>query len=268
MRDDQADWEADDGVPHSARVWNCLLGGKDYYPPDRHAAGGLAVAHPPVGDAVRQLRGFTARAVCWLAAQGVRQFLDIGCGMPFTGPVHEVALAADPASRVAYADNDSLVLTYARALLTGPPGAVTYVDATLDEPAALLAAARDQGGLDFTRPVAILLISTLGHVGNPRARDDHAARDAVASLKDALPSGGYLAVGDLAARPGFKAALRAYSDTGAAPYRARTPTQLTRLLDGLELTGHGAGPARWWQPDPGPAADRPAPAWGAVGRKR
>jgi hypothetical protein len=277
MCDDTAfDWEQakkdlagkiDSTVPHSARVWDYWLGGKDHYPADRVAGDAVLARFAGIADAVRQLRYFTARAVRYLAAEeGIRQFLDIGTGLPFRDPVHDVALDAAPGCRIAYTDNDPLVLAYARALLTGPPSAVAHIDATLDDPAALVADARDQ--LDFTRPVAILLMSTLGHIGDPGQHDDGAARLITRHLTGALPPGSYLAIGDLVTHPGLDAALDYYNATGAAPYRTRSPGQFTRLLDGLELTGPGAGPACRLLPEPSPFAVPETPAWGAIGRKR
>jgi S-adenosyl methyltransferase len=258
--------EIDHTVPHSARVWDYWLGGKDNYPVDQ-AAGDMVLARfAGIADTVRQLRYFTARVVRYLAAEaGVRQFLDIGTGLPFRDPVHEIALSAAGDCRVAYADNDPLVMTFARALLNGPSGAVTHIDGDLQDPAALLTAARDC--LDFTRPAAILLMSTLGHI-DPRQDDDEAGLLVVGQLKDALPPGGYLAIGDFVARPDLDAALDCYNATGAAPYRARSPGQFTRLFDGLDIAGTAVGPACRWRPEPSPFTVRELPVWGAVGRKR
>jgi hypothetical protein len=172
-------------VPHSARVWNYWLGGKDHYEIDREAGEKALAAFPDIADSVRQLRHFTARVVRYLATEaGIRQFLDVGTGLPFRDPVHKVALAAASECRIAYADNDTLVLAHARALLTGPPGTVTHIAATLNDPAALLETAR--GWLDFTKPVAILVMSTLGHIGDPSQDDDHQARAITARLEPDL----------------------------------------------------------------------------------
>ena len=252
-------------APHSARVWDYWLGGKNNYEVDRQAGDKVLAAFPGIAGPVRQLRCFTGRVVRYLAAEaGIRQFLDIGTGFPFRDPVHEIALAAAPGCRIAYADNDALVLSHARALLTGPPGTVTHVAATLHDPAALLAAARDW--LDFTQPAAILLMSTLGHVGNPGQDDDHAARAITTCLKDALAPGSYLAIGDLASHPRLSIAMDGYNTTRAAPYRLRTPGQLARFFEGLELTSPGPEPATRRRPAPSPLPE--LPAWGALGRKR
>jgi hypothetical protein len=258
--------EIDSTVPHSARLWDYWLGGKDSYPVDQEAGDRVLARFPGIADAVRQLRYFTARVVRYLAAEaGVRQFLDIGTGLPFRDPVHEIALRSAGDCRIAYVDNDPLVLAFARALLTGPPGTVTCIDADLNDPAALLAAAGEW--LDFTQPVAILLMSTLGHIGDPRHGGDEAGLLVTSQLTDALPPGGYLAIGDLVTRPDLNAALGYYNATGAASYHARSPVQFTRLFDGLDLAGTAAGPACRWRPEPSPFTVREVPAWGAVGRK-
>jgi len=258
------------GVPDWTRMWNYWLGGKDHYPADRQAATEYAGLFPGAVTVARSCRYFTARAVRYLAGEaGIRDFLDIGTGMPFADPVHEVAQRAAPDGvvSVSYADNDPPVLAYARALLTGPPGTVGHIAADLNDPGALLAIARTQ--LGFTRPTAILLMATLGHIGDPGEDDDQIARAVITALKDALPPGGYLAICDLASTdPAQNAALRTFSQAGAAPYRARSPEQLTRLLDGLELTSPGVVPVRLWRPDPSPFPAPEVPAWGAVAVKQ
>ena len=255
-------------VPHSAKVWDYWLGGKDYYSVDQEAGDKFLAGFAGIKDVVRQLRYFSARAVRHLAADaGVRQFLDIGTGLPFRDPVHEIALGIAGDCRIAYADNDPLILAFARALLTGPSGTVTHIDADLSQPAGLLAAAREW--LDFTQPVAILLVSTLGHIGNPLQDDDEAGLLITGQLKEVLPPGGYLVIGDLVAcqDQDMDAALGSYNATGAVPYRARTAEQFTRLFGGLDLVG-GAGPVCRWRPEPSPFTAMEVPAWGAAGRKR
>ena len=258
----------DHTVPHSARVWNRLLGGKDYYEADELAAEQCSARFPAMGGTVRRLRAFTARAVRFLAGEaGVRQFLDVGAGLPFDGPVHEVAQGAAPGCRIVYADNDPLVVTYGQALLTSPPpGRSDTISADLNDPAALLDAA-ERAGLDFTRPVAVLLMSVLGHIGDPARDDDREARSVVTALTSALPPGGWLAVGDLAGpNPALRGAMDSYNVTGAAPYHVRSPFQLACFLEDLDLAGPvlAPGPSRQPSPDPG----RLCPAWGGLGRKR
>jgi len=253
-------------VPHSARVWNYWLGGKDYYPADKETGDACLDRCPSIGDTIRALRYFSARVVRHLAAQaGVRQFLDIGTGMPFLDPVHEIAQSAGPGSRVVYADNDPLALTYAKALLTGPAGTVGYADADLNDPRALLEQAAAL--LDFTQPVAILLFSVLGHVGDPGDDDDRAARKVAGELTGALPPGGFLAIGDLVTHPAQERAMAGYRATDAALYHLRSPWQVARLFDGLELTAPGVVPVCHWHPEHSPFPPPGLPAWGGVGRK-
>jgi S-adenosyl methyltransferase len=253
-------------VPHSSRVWNFWLGGKDYYAADREAGAECLARFPGITGTVRCLRYFTARLVRCLAGEaGICQFLDIGPGLPFHDPVHQIAQDACSACRVVYADNDPVVLAHARALLTGPPGTVGYLDADLTDPATLL----DQASalLDFTRPVAVLLISALGHIGDPGQDDDQAARLITGQLTDALPPGSYLAIGDLVTHPALDAALEHYNATGAAPYHSRSPEQIARLFGGLELTAPGMVPISRWRPDHSPFPSPEVPAWGGAGRK-
>jgi hypothetical protein len=256
----------DSTVPHSARVWNYWLGGKDHYQVDRDAGSQCQVIFPGMADTIRAVRYFTARAVHHLAArEGVRQFLDIGCGLPFTDPVHQVAQDAAPGCRIVYADNDPLAITHAQALLCGPPGTTGHLNADLRNTAALVKQAATM--LDFTQPVAILLISILGHLGHPGEHEPEGARLAAAMLRDALPPGGFLAVADLTAHPELDKAMGYYAGTGAAPYLPRPPEEIGGFLDGLEVTDPGVVPVTLWRPehDPFPAPD--LPAWGGLGRK-
>jgi len=252
-------------VPDWTRMWNYWLGGKDHYAADRQAAAEYARLFPGAVTAARSCRSFTARVVRYLAGEaGIRVFLDIGAGLPSAEPVHEVAqrAASDDVVSVSYADNDPLVLTHARALLTGPPGTVVgYIASDLNDPGTLLAIARTQ--LGFTRPAAILLMTTLGHIG-----DDGRARAVITTVKDALPPGGYLAICDLTSTdPAQDKALSQFNQAGAAPYRARTPDQIIALFDGLELISPGVAPVCQWRPDPSPLPSPEVPAWGAVAVK-
>jgi hypothetical protein len=256
-------------VPHSARVWNYWLGGKDASPADRQAGDDYAGLFPGIRDLARCCRYFTARVVRHLAGEaGVRQFLDIGTGMPTGDPVHEIAgraVAGDV--RVVYADNDALVLAHARALLNGPPGTTSHIAADLNDPGTLLALAADH--LDFSRPVAILLMIIMGHIGNPGQDSDQTARAITSQLAGALPPGGYLAIADLAATdPDQNAALARYDQTGAVPYHARSREQVTRLLGGLEIASPGVVPVHKWRPGNDPFTSPSVPAWGAVAVKR
>jgi S-adenosyl methyltransferase len=182
----------------------------------------------------------------------VRQFLDIGTGLPSHDNTHQIALQVAPDSRIVYVDNDPLVLAHARALLTGSAeGSTDYIDADLTDPDALLLLAR--GKLDFSRPVAIMLMGVLGHIGNPADDDDRVAQSIVGKLKVALPSGGYLAIYDSSDIDlGLNDALHKYNESGAIPYRVRRPDQIARLFDGLELVDPGLVPIQQWRPDPDP----------------
>src|SRR5438105_4293436 len=164
------------------------MGGKDYYPVDKEAGDQYAEMYPGAFDLARSSRYFIARAVRYLAGEaGVGQFLDIGTGLPSHDNTHEIAHRVAPDSRVVYVDNDPIVLTHARALLTSsPPSSTDYIDADLDDPESILEIARKK--LDFTRPVAIMLMNILGHIGNPADDDDGYARSVVGTLKAALPS--------------------------------------------------------------------------------
>ena len=240
----------DTTVPVSARIWNYWLGGKDYYPVDKEAGDQFAQIYPGIFDSARASRYFIARVVRYLAGEaGIRQFLDIGTGLPSHDSTHEVAQRVAPDSRIVYADNDPLVLAHARALLTGnAEGSTDYIDADLNDPDALLAIAREK--LDFSRPVAIMLMGVLAHIGNPEQDDDRVAQSIVSTLKAALPSGGYLAIYDSSnVDPGLSDALRKYNESGAAPYRLRRPDQIARFFDGLELAEPGVVRIQQWRPD-------------------
>jgi hypothetical protein len=249
-------------VAVSARVWNYWLGGKDHCPADRRAGQAVASLYPGIGTLARSCRYFTARAVRYLAQAGIRQFLDIGTGMPFLDPVHEIAA---PRSRVIYTDNDTDVMAHARALLGGTATVRTgHIRADLNDPGSLLDQAR--AGLDFTRPVAVLLMQVLGHIGDPARDDDRHARTIVGVLKDALSAGSYLAVSEITtADPAAAAAMARYSQDAAIPYHPRDPGQVARLFAGLRLIHPGVVPVWQWRPDPSPFTPPPVPAWGGIG---
>jgi S-adenosyl methyltransferase len=241
----------DTAVPVSARIWNYWMGGTDYYPVDKAAGDEYAKLFPGIFDLARASRSFIARAVRFLAGEaGVRQFLDIGTGLPSHDNTHEVALRVAPESRIVYVDKDPLVIAHARALLAStPPGTTDYIDADLYQPDTILEIARTK--LDFTQPVAIMLMGILGHIGNPAENDDEVAQSIVGRLKAALPSGGYLAIyeGPDTDETQNKA-LAQYNQSGAVPYRLRRPGQIARFFDGLELVDPGLVPIQDWRPDP------------------
>ncbi|WP_322754263.1 SAM-dependent methyltransferase [Frankia sp. Cas3] len=257
----------DTSVPHSARIWNYWLGGKDCYPVDRAAGDEYVKVFPGIGELARASRGFLSRAVAYLAGEaGIRQFLDIGTGLPTADNTHEVAQRVAPDSRIVYVDNDPLVLVHARALLVSTPDGVTdYLDADLRDPDTILAGAART--LNFDQPVALMLMGILGHIV-----DDDEVLSIVKRLLDALPSGSYLATYD-GTRPagdtGFDEAQDDYNETGAVPYILRTPEQIARRFDGLELIEPGVVSHTHWRPEPTPDGSLPAPVDGycGVGRK-
>jgi O-methyltransferase involved in polyketide biosynthesis len=257
----------DTTVPHSARIWNYWLGGKDNYPVDRAAGDQYREVFPGILDVARASRRFLTRAVRYLAGEaGVRQFLDIGTGLPTADNTHEVAQRLAPDSRVVYVDNDPLVLAYARALLTSTPQGVTrYIDADLREPDRIVEAASKT--IDLTEPVALMLMGIVGHIG-----DDDEARSIVRRLLDALPSGSYLALNDgtNVISKAFAEAQEGYNRSGAIPYHLRSPERIAGFFEGLELVEPGVVSCPRWRPDPGDAAaGLPAEvdAFGGVGRK-
>jgi S-adenosyl methyltransferase len=261
--------DIDTTVPVSARIWNYWLGGKDYYPVDKEAGDQFAYLYPGIFDEARASRHFIARVVRYLAGDaGIRQFLDIGTGLPSHENTHEIAQQVAPDARIVYADNDPLVLAHARALLTSSPeGSTDYIDADLYEPDALLRSAREK--LDFSRPVAIMLMGILGHIGNPDENDDRVAQSIVGTLKAALPSRGFLAIYDSSdVDLGLNDALHKYNESGAVPYRVRRADQIARFFDGLELVDPGVVSIQHWRPDPTQsAAPEDLTNMGGVARK-
>jgi hypothetical protein len=250
----------DTSVPHTARIWNYLLGGKDNFAVDREVGDQILIGQPQLAENARLSRAFLIRAVRYLAADaGVRQFLDIGTGLPTANNTHEVAQSVAPDSRIVYVDNDPLVLTHARALLTSrPEGVTSYVDADMyDVDLVLREAART---LDFSQPVAILFMGVLGHV-----EDDAVAQGMVRKMLDAVPSGSYLALYDSApVSPEVVEAARIWNESAALPYHLRSTDRLARFFEGLELVEPGLVPVTRWRPD---TEAREVEQYGAVGRK-
>ena len=257
----------DTSVPHSARVWNHWLGGKDNYQVDRQVGDDFAGLYPDITLVARHSRAFLHRAVTHLTADaGLRQFLDIGTGMPTAENTHQVAQAAAPDSKIVYVDNDPLVLVHARALLTGTAeGATEYVDANLHEPGEILAAAA--GTLDLKQPVGLILMNILGHVP-----DLEQAVGIVRHLLGELPSGSYLVTADgtnVIDGPAFEDAIAVWNANAPLGYHLRHPDQLARYLGGLEVLEPGLVPCAQWRPAPGASGDdlRAVDEYGAVGRK-
>jgi hypothetical protein len=236
----------DTSVPHSARVWNYFLAGKDNFEADRMLGDQIKQVFPDIVDIARESRRFLARAVTFLTGEaGVRQFLDIGTGLPTANNTHEVAQRIAPSSRVVYVDNDPLVLVHARALLTsGPDGATDYIDADLHDPEQILREAART--LDFSQPVALMLLGILGHVV-----DYHQAREIVRRLVAALPSGSFLVVNDgtnVINPQARNAATQASIDAGT-PYISRSPQDIAGYFEGLELVEPGVVSSPRWRPD-------------------
>ncbi|MBS2537846.1 SAM-dependent methyltransferase [Catenulispora sp. NF23] len=257
----------DTTVPQSARVWNYWLGGKDHYAVDREAGDQFAAVYPGIFDLARLSRYFLGRVIRHLAGEaGVRQFLDVGTGLPTADNTHEVAQRVNPEARIVYVDNDPLILAHANALLVGDPrGATAYIEADLLDPDTIIAEARKT--LDFDEPVALLLMQILGHVSN--ADDDAQARSVINRLMDALPAGSYLVISESSNTNELNArACALYNESGGAPYYLRDPEQIADLFAGLELTEPGVVPIHEWRPDPNPFG-QPADegAWGGAGRK-
>jgi hypothetical protein len=250
----------DTSVPHSARIWNYWMGGKDNYPVDREAGDAYREQAPSIVPMALASRAYLIRAVSYLAGTGVRQFLDIGTGLPTNDNTHQVAQRINPRARIVYVDNDPLVLTHAEALLTSTPQGLTeYIDADLHHPEAILAQARDI--LDFDEPIALMLMGILGHIANYEQ-----AQQIVRTLLAPLPSGSYLVHYDSTSTdPQLVAAQQGYDDTGAIPYVLRAPVELAVFYEGLELVEPGLVSCPLWRPDvPNPKSTH---VHGAVARK-
>jgi hypothetical protein len=255
--------EIDVTVAHPARVYDYWLGGKDNFAADRAAAEQVLEAKPGIRDNVRANRRFLARAVRFLAAEaGVHQFLDIGTGIPTASNTHEVAQAVRPEARVTYVDNDPIVLAHARALLTSIAGPTMFIDADLRDVDTILS--RAAGTLNFSQPVAVMLIAVLHLIP-----DEDDPWRIVSAFMDAVPSGSYLVLShparDVETERSAKAADR-YNEHVVAPMRRRTKDEVARFFDGLQLVEPGLVQMHQWRPEP---SDPPAPSSGyaVVGRK-
>ena len=256
----------DTTVPHPARIWNYWLGGKDNYAIDRLVGDQTIEVYPDIVEVARLQRAFLGRAIRYLAGEaGIRQFLDIGTGLPTVDNTHEVAQRIAPQSRIVYVDNDPLVIVHARALLTSVPEGVTnYVQADLHDPRAILAEAAKT--LDFTQPIAITMLGIMIFIS-----DDGEANAITRRLVDALPSGSYLVMSHTTnAIHGARTdeAVRIWNQAGSVPMVIRSPEQIAGFFDGLELLEPGVVPVSQWRPDPdSPGADREVDEFCAIGRK-
>jgi hypothetical protein len=253
----------DTGVPHTARVWNYFLGGKDNYTVDREAGDRIVAANPDVMHLARASRGFLVRAVRHLAGEaGIRQFLDIGTGLPTFNNTHEVAQAIAPESRIVYVDNDPLVLVHAEALLTStPPGVTRYIEADLQDPERILTEAAEV--LDFSRPIAIMLIAILHHIG-----DTEKAHAIVARLLEALPPGSHLALAHAVHSEKMDEGARRWNQIGKPPLVPRSPEEVARFFDGMELVAPGLVMTTRWRADVSDLGDiRHVDQYSGIGRK-
>ncbi|GAB2862030.1 SAM-dependent methyltransferase [Actinocorallia aurea] len=246
-----------DGVPpgldtsraHPARRYDYWLGGKDNFAADRESARILAQAFPTIRLSAVENRGFLRRAVRFLAGEaGIRQFLDIGSGLPSAGNVHELAQGIAPESRVVYVDNDPIVLTHARALLrSSREGRTAYLQADLHDPAAILALPELTATLDFGRPVALMLLAVLHFFD-----DDEEVHRVLKILRDELPSGSYVALSHATTddEPGVDVAEREELNRRAGiPFRLRSAADLAELCAGLETVEPGVTSLSQWRPD-------------------
>jgi S-adenosyl methyltransferase len=254
----------DTSVAHQCRIYDYWLGGKDNFAVDREAGDRALELHPNIIQGVRANRAFLVRAVQYLAGEiGIRQYLDIGTGLPSANNTHEVAQKIAPDSRIVYVDNDPVVLLHARTLLTSKPeGVCAYLSADAREPESILAEAART--LDFTRPVALMMLGVLQLIP-----DEDGAYQVVATLMDAVPSGSYLVIchpaGDM--NPGVKRAA-ALLDTLSVEKRAmRSHDEVARFFDGLDMVEPGLVPVAKWRPESEMAAAAPASRWAGVGRK-
>ena len=272
------DWREDDAtrrakaalisttVPNAARVVDYLYGSDNNFEVDRRAARALATTAPVIADIPSAVRAFQQRVLRFLVTEaGIRQFLDIGTGLPLVGNTHEVAQSLVPECRITYVDNDPMVLSHARALMkSAPGGAVGYVDADVRDPDMIVAGARET--LDLSQPVGVMLLFTLAYI-----QDDAEAAAAVSTLMAAVPSGSYLAIyhltGDL--DPALEDAARQWNKLmPAQPITLRTRAEVAALTAGLDPVPPGLASVTEWRPDPDdPGFDYHVPVLGIVASK-
>ena len=273
-RREPAGAEIDTSAPQSARIYDYWLGGKDNFAPDRAVAEALATQIPTIRTMVRSQRVFLARAVDYLVREaGIRQFLDIGTGIPTLDNVHEVAQRIAPESRILYVDNDPIVLAHARALMTSTEqGRTAFIFADIRQPDAILDDSTLRQTLDLGRPVALFLVGILHHL-----RGDDDPRGIVTTLLEALPSGSYLALTHPTAdfNAEAMAGMAATAEQSGIPYVPRSRAEVEALVTGLTLVEPGLVPIPAWNPlgleNPGSAEVDRDPysvyGWAAVARK-
>lgn len=254
-------------VPHSARIYDYLLGGRDNFAADRGAAGAITADWPNLPKSMRANRDFMCRVTRLLAERGFRQFLDVGTGLPTSPNLHEVAQEVAPESRVLYVDNDPIVLVHARALLTSvPEGRTAYVDADLHQPAAILESAEFAETFDVDEPVALSLLAIVHFFP-----DDDEAIELVRRMVEPLPSGSALALSmttEVSAPEEVRRGVAAYNASGI-PLKSRTRPEVERFFTGLDLLDPGVVLVNHWHPDAAAAqvADEHVHMYGAVAIK-
>jgi len=252
-------------IPQSARIWNYWMGGKDYYPIDREAGDAVIAVNPGIVTVAKQSRRFLIRAVSTLAGEfGVRQFLDVGTGLPTMQNTHEVAQRVAPESKIVYVDNDPLVLTHARALLTNttPEGVTGYVDADYHDPELIVADARNI--LNFTKPIAVMFMGVLGH-----AEEFGEMRSIISRLLDAVPSGSFLLLWDSTDTSDEVIRGRDIQEQTQIPYALRSVDELAECFEGLEMVPPGLVSITQWRPEVAEVGGDAGPidAYGGIGRK-
>ncbi|MEU6280959.1 SAM-dependent methyltransferase [Streptomyces sp. NPDC047028] len=253
----------DTSRPHSARMYDWYLDGKDHYAVDADAAREVMRLLPGVKDIAWANREFMHRAARYVADQGVAQFLDVGTGIPTEPNLHQIVQDVSPSARVVYADNDPIVLRHAEALLQGrPEGRTAYLHADVREPEKIVEYAREH--LDLTRPVGLSLIALL-----PFLTDERDPYGVVATLLEPLPPGSHLTISHITweADPGVWEGIDAVYRSGGTELQARSAAEVTRFLDGLEICEPGVVTATRWHPEPGMRVQAEQPVYVAVARK-
>jgi hypothetical protein len=256
----------DTTVAHPARIYDYWLGGKNNFAADREAADATLAVNPYILPGVRANREFLVSAVRYLAGEaGIRQFLDIGTGLPTENNTHEVAQSIAPDSRVVYVDSDPIVIAHARALLTGTPGTTAYIHADLRDPGTILREAART--LEFGKPVAVMLLMILMHIS-----DDDKPPELVARLLEALPAGSFLVISETANDVDvdvIAASQEQYNQRVTdTQWASRTKQTFAQYFSGMEIAEPGLVTMGLWRPAPGTAPPaRPIPAYCGVARK-
>ncbi|MEV0827169.1 SAM-dependent methyltransferase [Nonomuraea rubra] len=255
--------DPDTGVPSPARIYDLWLGGHDHYEIDRIVSEQILAAVPDLPVLARANREFLGRAVRHLAGEaGVRQFLDIGTGIPTADNTHQVARSVAPDSRVVYVDNDPTVLAHARELLrAAPAGSTVFVDGDLRDPGKILASAAEL--LDFGRPIGLMLLGVIDFVPGTGT-----ARTIIGELMSAMAPGSHLVLSHGLVGKQLEEGVRHWNESGGSPMTLRTLEEVTSFFDGLELLEPGVVPLPRWRPTPETLyGDREAVYYAGVGRK-